>query len=41
MKVVIIEDEKPAARLLKRKVENLNCEVIAVLSSVTESIEWF
>jgi len=41
MKVVIIEDEKPAARLLKRNVENLNCEVIAVLSSVTESIEWF
>src|SRR5690606_26305887 len=41
MKVVIIEDEKPAARLLKRKVENLNCEVIAVLSSVTESITWF
>lgn len=41
MKIVIIEDEKPAARLLKRKVENLNCEVIAVLSSVTESIEWF
>lgn len=41
MKIVIIEDEKPAARLLKRKVENLNCEVIALLSSVTESIEWF
>jgi len=41
MKIVIIEDEKPATRLLKRKVENLNCEVIAVLSSVTESIEWF
>ncbi len=41
MKVVIIEDEKPAARLLKRKVENLNCTVIAVLSSVNESIEWF
>lgn len=41
MKIVIIEDEKPAARLLKRKVENLNCVVIAVLSSVTESIEWF
>ena len=41
MKIVIIEDEKPAARLLKRKVENLNCNVIAVLSSVTESIEWF
>lgn len=41
MKIVIIEDEKPAARLLKRKVENLNCTVIAVLSSVNESIEWF
>lgn len=41
MKVVIIEDEKPAARLLKRKVESLNCKVIAVLSSVNEGIEWF
>lgn len=41
MKIVIIEDEKPAARLLKRKVENLNCEVITILSLVTESIEWF
>lgn len=41
MKVVIIEDEKPAARLLKRKVESLNCKVITVLSSVNESIEWF
>ncbi len=41
MKIVIIEDEKPAARLLKRKVENLNCEVVMMLESVTESIEWF
>src|SRR5690606_27928675 len=41
MKIVIIEDEKPAARLLKRKVENLNCEVVMILESVTESIEWF
>lgn len=41
MKIVIIEDEKPAARLLKRKVENLNCEVVTMLESVTESIEWF
>ena len=41
MKIVIIEDEKPAARLLKRKVENLNCEVLTILSSVTASIEWF
>ncbi len=35
MKIVIIEDEKPAARLLKRKVENLNCEVVMILESVT------
>lgn len=41
MKIVIIEDEKPAARLLKRKVENLNCKVVTMLESVTESIEWF
>lgn len=41
MKVVIIEDEKPAARLLKRKLELYQCEVVAVLTSVTESIEWF
>jgi len=41
MKIVIIEDEKPAARLLKRKVESLSCEVITVLSSVEESIKWF
>ncbi|MBA5793693.1 response regulator transcription factor [Flavobacterium sp. xlx-214] len=41
MKVVIIEDEKPAARLLKRKLELYQCDVVAVLTSVTESIEWF
>lgn len=41
MNVVIIEDEKPAARLLKRKVENLNCTVVAILPAVSESIEWF
>ena len=38
---VIIEDEKPAARLLKRMVEGLNLEVTTLLYSVKEAIEWF
>ncbi|UUV21059.1 LytR/AlgR family response regulator transcription factor [Paenimyroides aestuarii] len=41
MNVVIIEDEKPAARLLKRRLEQMNCSVVAVLASVAESVEWF
>lgn len=41
MKTIIIEDEKPAARLLQRKLQKLNIEVGVMLHSVEESIEWF
>jgi two-component system, LytTR family, response regulator LytT len=41
MKTIIIEDEKPAARLLLRKLEKLNIKVDVMLHSVEESIEWF
>jgi two-component system, LytTR family, response regulator LytT len=41
MKTILIEDEKPAARLLQRKLEKLNINVDAMLHSVEESIEWF
>jgi two-component system response regulator LytT len=41
MTTIIIEDEKPAARLLQRKLEKINIEVGVMLHSVEESIEWF
>ena len=41
MKTIIIEDEKPAARLLQRKLEKLNVQVEVMLHSVQEAIEWF
>ena len=41
MNIIIIEDEKPAARLLQRKVEKLGLEVNLMLHSVEESIAWF
>ncbi|MCG2611049.1 LytTR family DNA-binding domain-containing protein [Flavobacterium sp. SM15] len=41
MNIIIIEDEKPAARLLQRKVEKLGLQVITMLHSVEESLEWF
>ena len=41
MNIIIIEDEKPAARLLQRKVEKLGLEINTLLHSVEESIEWF
>jgi len=41
MNIIIIEDEKPAARLLQRKVEKLGLEVNTLLHSVEDSIEWF
>ncbi len=41
MNIIIIEDEKPAARLLQRKVEKLGLEVNQMLHSVEESISWF
>ncbi|GAA4048682.1 LytTR family DNA-binding domain-containing protein [Flavobacterium chungnamense] len=41
MNIIIIEDEKPAARLLQRKVEKLGLQVDQMLHSVEESISWF
>ncbi len=41
MTTIIIEDEKPAARLLQRKLEKLNVEVGVMLHSVEEALEWF
>lgn len=40
IKVIIIEDEKPAARRLQRMVSSLGLEVQTLLHSVSESIEW-
>jgi len=40
MKVVIIEDEKPAARRLSRMLVDLNIEVQEMLHSVEESLNW-
>ena len=41
MNIIIIEDEKPAARLLQRKVVKLGLNVNQMLHSVEESISWF
>ncbi len=41
MNVIIIEDEKPAARRLGRLLADLGVEVSVMLYSVEESIEWF
>jgi two-component system response regulator LytT len=41
MTTIIIEDEKPAARLLQRKLEKINIQVGVMLHSVEEAIEWF
>lgn len=41
MITLIIEDEKPAARLLQRKLEKLDVTVEKMLHSVEESVEWF
>lgn len=41
MTTIIIEDEKPAARLLQRKLEKLNIEVGVMLHSVEEALNWF
>ena len=40
MKIIIIEDEKPAARLLKRRVEKLGYEIFEMLHSIEESVAW-
>jgi len=41
MTTLIIEDEKPAARLLQRKLEKLDIAVETMLHSVEESVHWF
>ena len=41
MDVLIIEDEKPAARRLGRMLQSLNIEAKAMLHSVEESLAWF
>lgn len=41
MTTLIIEDEKPAARLLQRKLEKLDIVVKTMLHSVEESVHWF
>ncbi|WP_435579478.1 LytR/AlgR family response regulator transcription factor [Gilvibacter sp.] len=41
MQVLIIEDEKPSARRLKRMLEAQDVEVLTLLHSVEESIAWF
>lgn len=41
MKVIIIEDEKPAARRLGRLLSDLGIEVSTMLHSVEEAIIWF
>ncbi len=41
MNVIIIEDEKPSARRLQRILEKFNVNVVQMLHSVEESVEWF
>ncbi|WP_115461483.1 LytR/AlgR family response regulator transcription factor [Winogradskyella aurantiaca] len=41
MRVIIIEDEKPSARRLKRMIEEQQLEVEVMLHSVEESLDWF
>lgn len=41
MKIIIIEDEKPAARLLQRKLEKIGLQVDTLLHSVEDSLLWF
>ncbi|MGB5461708.1 MAG: LytTR family DNA-binding domain-containing protein [Eudoraea sp.] len=41
MNVLIIEDEKPAARRLARLLNELDVQVATMLHSVEESVEWF
>lgn len=39
--IVIVEDEKPAARRLERLLKNLNIDVLTQLNSVEAAIKWF
>ena len=40
-KVVIIEDEKPAARRLQRMLTNLGMTTEVMLHSVSDAVKWF
>ncbi|MCF6213118.1 MAG: LytTR family DNA-binding domain-containing protein [Flavobacteriaceae bacterium] len=40
MRAVIIEDEQPAARRLKRMLESLELDVVCLLHSVKEAVTW-
>ena len=40
MKIIIIEDEKPAARLLKRRVEKLDYQISEMLHTIEESVNY-
>ncbi|WP_262710770.1 LytR/AlgR family response regulator transcription factor [Christiangramia sabulilitoris] len=40
-KVIIIEDEKPAARRLQRMLSNNDIDVQTMLHSVAEAVDWF
>ncbi|RZJ71207.1 LytTR family DNA-binding domain-containing protein [Flavobacterium sp.] len=41
MRTIIIEDEKPAARLLQRKLDKMGIQAEVMLHSVQEALEWF
>ena len=41
MNTIIIEDEKPSARRLKRMLEDIEVPVSSMLHSVEEAIDWF
>lgn len=41
MNVIIIEDEKPAARRMARMLSELDVEVTTMLHSVEDSVNWF
>lgn len=41
IRAIIVEDEKPAARLLSRKLEKLSIEVVQMLHSVEEAVSYF
>lgn len=41
MNIIIIEDEKPSARLLQRKIEKLGLQITTLLHSVEEAVSWF
>ncbi|AWI26050.1 LytR/AlgR family response regulator transcription factor [Flavobacterium pallidum] len=41
MQLIIIEDEKPAARLLQRKLEKMGLQSATMLHSVEEAVFWF